>query len=115
MGPGGALEALVEAREKGLLRSIGVTGHGWNIAAMHRRRPARFVFTSVLRPCNFFMAQDQRYLKNFQDVLAICRERNVAVQIIKSIARGALSSTERTHTIRYQPLAAQLDIDRAVH
>src|SRR5215470_16845875 len=84
MGPGGALEATVEARQQGLVRFIGVTGHGWHIAAMHKRSLARFDFDSVLLPYNFFMAQNERYRKDFEEVLAICRERNTAVQIIKS-------------------------------
>ena len=50
MGPGGALEAAIEAREQGLARAIGVTGHGWTIAAMHRRGLARFDFDAVLLP-----------------------------------------------------------------
>ena len=115
MGPGGALEAAIEARAQGLVRFIGVTGHGWTIAAMHRRSLARFDFDSVLLPYNFVMAQDQRYRESFRDVLTICRERNVAVQIIKSIARGPWATTDRTHTTWYQPLTAQVDIDRAVH
>jgi aryl-alcohol dehydrogenase-like predicted oxidoreductase len=115
MGPGGALEAAVEAREQGLARFIGVTGHGWTIAAMHRRSLARFDFDSVLLPFNFFLAQNERYRRSFDEVLTICRERNVAVQIIKSIARGPWATTERTHTTWYQPLEAQQDIDRAVH
>src|SRR3990172_3514727 len=60
MWPGGALEAAIEARAQGLARFIGVTGHGWTIAAMHRRSLARFDFDSVLLPYNFFMAQDER-------------------------------------------------------
>ena len=115
MGPGGALEAAIEAREQGLVRFIGVTGHGWTIAAMHRRSLARFDFDSVLLPYNFFMAQNERYRQAFEEVLAICRERNVAVQIIKSIARGPWATTDRTHTTWYQPLEEQADIDRAVH
>jgi aryl-alcohol dehydrogenase-like predicted oxidoreductase len=115
MGAGGALEALVRAKEEGLARFIGVTGHGWTIAAMHRRSLARFDFDSVLLPYNFFMAQDARYREAFESVLAICRERRTAVQIIKSIARGPWATTERTHTTWYQPLEAQVDIDRAVH
>src|SRR5215470_15958595 len=82
MGPGGALEAAVEARAQGLVRFIGVTGHGWTIAAMHKRSLARFDFDSVLLPYNFFMAQNERYRQTFQEVLDICRERNVAVQVI---------------------------------
>ena len=115
MGPGGALEAAVEARAQGLVRFIGVTGHGWTIAAMHRRSLARFDFDSVLLPYNFFMAQNERYRRSFDEVLAICRERNVAVQVIKSIARGPWAVADRTHTTWYQPLEAPADIDRAVH
>jgi aryl-alcohol dehydrogenase-like predicted oxidoreductase len=115
MGPGGALEAAVEARRQGLVRFIGVTGHGWTIPAMHRRSLARFDFDSVLLPFNFLFAQNERYRKAFDEVLVTCRERNVAVQIIKSIARGPWATTGRTHTTWYQPLEAQEDIDRAVH
>ena len=115
MGPGGALEAAARAREDGLVRFIGVTGHGWTIAAMHRRSLARFDFDSVLLPYNFFMAQDTRYRAAFDELLALCRARNVAVQVIKTIARGPWATAERTRTTWYQPLEAQEDIDRAVH
>jgi len=115
MGPGGALEALVEAKAQGLVRAIGVTGHGWTIAAMHRRSLARFEFDSVLLPYNFFMMQNERYREAFEQVTAICRERNVAVQTIKGIARGPWAAAERTHATWYQPLERQEDIDRAVH
>jgi aryl-alcohol dehydrogenase-like predicted oxidoreductase len=115
MGPGGVLEAAVEARQQGLVRFIGVTGHGWTIAAMHKRSLARFDFDSVLLPYNFFMARDDRYRRNFEEVLSICRERNVAVQVIKSIARGPWATTDRSRTTWYQPLEDQADIDRAVH
>ena len=115
MAAGGALEAVVEAREQGLARFIGVTGHGWAIPVMHRRSLARFDFDSVLLPYNIFFHRDQRYRQTFEEVLAICRERNVAVQVIKSIARGPWAAAERTHTTWYQPLEAPADLDRAVH
>ena len=115
MGPDGVLEAAIDARRQGLTRFIGVTGHGWTIAAMHRRSLARFDFDSVLLPYNVFMADNERYRRAFDEVVAICRERNVAVQTIKSIARGPWATSDRTHTTWYQPLEDQADIDRAVH
>jgi aryl-alcohol dehydrogenase-like predicted oxidoreductase len=115
MGPDGALEALVEAKQQGLVRAIGVTGHGWTIAAMHRRSLARFDFDSILLPYNYFMDQNPRYHEAFEEVTATCRERNVAVQTIKGIARGAWGVADRTHATWYQPLERQEEIDRAVH
>ena len=115
LGPGGAVEALAEARQQGLVRFLGVTGHGWTIAAMHRRSLDRFDFDSVLLPYNFVMHQNERYRRDVEALLAICRERRVAVQVIKSVARGPWATGERGRTTWYQPLEEPADIDRAVH
>jgi aryl-alcohol dehydrogenase-like predicted oxidoreductase len=115
MGPGGVLEAAVEAREKGLVRFIGVTGHGWMIAAMHKRALKRFDFDSVLMPYNYFMHSNERYREEFEEVVRICKERNAAVQTIKSLARGPWAITPQNRNTWYQPLEDQADIDKAVH
>lgn len=115
MSEGGALEAVIEARSQGLTRFIGVTGHGWTIAAMHLRSLERFEFDSVLLPYNYLMAQNERYNNDFEAVLRLCEQRNIAVQTIKSIARGPWATTAPTHNTWYQPLTRQNDIDRAVH
>jgi aryl-alcohol dehydrogenase-like predicted oxidoreductase len=115
MGPGGALEAAVEAREQGLVKHIGVTGHNWTIAAMHMRSLARFDFDSVLLPCNFPMLQREKYREDFTALLALCEERSVAVQLIKTIARGPWATTPKYRTTWYQPLEEQEDINRGVH
>lgn len=115
MGPGGALEAAIEARQQGLVRFIGVTGHGWTIAAMHKRSLARFDFDAVLLPYNYVMDQSERYREDFEAVVRHCKERHVAVQTIKSLARGPWATTDKTRTTWYQPLEGQADIDRAVH
>ena len=114
MGPKGALEAAIEAREKGLVRFIGVTGHGWMIAAMHKRALERFDFDSVLLPYNYLMHLNDRYRGEFEEVVRICKERNVAVQVIKSLARGPWGITSQNRNTWYQPLEEQEDIDRAV-
>ncbi len=115
MGPGGALEALIEAREQGLVRFIGVTGHGWTIASMHKRSLERFDFDSVLLPYNYVMAQNESYHNDFEAVVQACEARNVAVQTIKSLARGPWATTAKQRNTWYQPLEDQVDIDRAVH
>lgn len=115
MGPGGALEAAIEAREQGLVRGIGVTGHGWTIAAMHKRSLEHFDFDSVLMPYNYVMHQNDRYREDFDAVVRLCEERRVAVQTIKAIARGPWATVEQARHTWYQPLEEQADIDRAVH
>ncbi|HXM55835.1 MAG TPA: aldo/keto reductase [Candidatus Dormibacteraeota bacterium] len=114
LSPGGAIEAAVEAREQGLVRFIGVTGHGSQIAAMHRRSLERFDFDSVLLPCNYLTLQIPHYRESFSALAATCRERNVAVQTIKSIALRPWMGRERTASTWYQPLQEQSEIDTAV-
>src|SRR2546428_8331392 len=82
MGAGGALEAVVEARQQGLARFIGVTGHGWTIAALHKPRPPRLDFDAGPLPYNFFMAQDERYPRSVGGVLRICRDRHAAAPVL---------------------------------
>jgi aryl-alcohol dehydrogenase-like predicted oxidoreductase len=115
LGPGGALEAAVEAREEGLVRFLGVTGHGVSVAAMHRRSLERFPFDSVLLPCNLVQLRDPRYAEHFEALLATCAERGVAVQTIRSLALRPWDGREWAGTTWYEPLAEQADIDVAVH
>jgi aryl-alcohol dehydrogenase-like predicted oxidoreductase len=111
----GALRAAVEARDEGLVRFIGVTGHGTRVARMHLRSLERYAFDSVLLPCNFTQLRDEDYARDFEELLALCRERGVAVQTIKSIARRRWDEgAAPTHSTWYEPLEAQADIDRAV-
>jgi aryl-alcohol dehydrogenase-like predicted oxidoreductase len=115
LGPNGVLEAAIEARDQGLVRFIGVTGHGVTVAGMHQRALKRFDFDSVLLPFSFVLANNEQYLADFNALMELCRGRNVAVQTIKSVVRAPWG--ERTHTSAtwYEPLEAQEDIDLAVH
>ena len=115
MGPGGALEAAIEAREQGLTRFIGVTGHGVTAPAMHLRSLERFDFDTVLLPCSYLMMKIPSYSTDFQALLHLCQKRNVAMQSIKSIARRRWGDKTRVRTTWYEPLEDQPDIDRAVH
>ena len=112
---GGALDAAVEAREEGLVRFIGVTGHGLTVAKMHARSLERFPFDSVLLPYSYVQMRDERYARDFEALIAMCAERGVAVQTIKSISLAPWDGREQTAATWYEPLREQDDIDVAVH
>ena len=114
LGPGGAVEALVKARDEGLVRFIGVTGHGLRIAAMHRRSLERFDFDSVLLPYSYILMKDDAYRAEVETLLALCAERRVAVQTIKSVARRRWLDSSEPHFAWYEPLAEPDPLRRAV-
>jgi aryl-alcohol dehydrogenase-like predicted oxidoreductase len=114
LSPGGALDAALLAREEGLIRWIGITGHGTQIAATHRRSLDRFDFDSVLLRYNYATMQNAYYRENFEALLQTCQERNVAAQTIKSIAMRPWMDHDHTRTTWYQPLESPDDIDLAV-
>jgi aryl-alcohol dehydrogenase-like predicted oxidoreductase len=115
LSDGGALQAAVEARDEGLVRFIGVTGHGLSVPEMHRRSLERFPFDSVLAPYNWVQMQDERYAETFEALAAVCAERGVALQTIKSLARRRWDGRPQTGSTWYEPLREQADIDLAVH
>jgi len=115
MGAGGALEAAIEARDQGLVRFIGVTGHGVTVAAMHRRSLERFPFDSVLLPLNYTMLQNQAYSAEYAELVDMCGQRGVAIQTIKSLAVGDWGEKEQTTRTWYEALSEQSDVDLAVH
>ena len=114
MAPGGALEAVIEAQALGLARFVGVTGHGVIAPQMHLRSLERHAFDSVLLPYNFTMMQNPDYARDFEALIATCRERDVAVQTIKGITMAPWGEKDRTTSTWYEPLQDQADIDLAV-
>jgi len=114
-GAGGAVEALAKARDEGLVRFIGVTGHGTRIPAMHLRSLERFEFDSVLLPYNYLMLQRPDYRADVERLLVHCRDHAVAVQTIKSVARRRWPEPRPADRKSwYQPLEDDPAIDRAV-
>ena len=114
-GPGGAVEAMVRARDEGLVRFLGVTGHGLRIAAMHQRSLERLDFDSVLLPYNFSLLQDDGYRRDFETLRGTCAERRVAVQTIKSVARRRWREGDPSPRYSwYEPLSEEVALQRAV-
>ncbi len=116
LGEGGALEALIEAREQGLIGHIGVTGHGWTVAAMHQQSLEVFDFDAVLMPWNWFAANHELYNPDYQATLALCKKRGIAVQTIKGIARGPWAAgVKPNRETWYEPLEGDDTIRKSVH
>jgi aryl-alcohol dehydrogenase-like predicted oxidoreductase len=114
LSPGGIVDAAVRARDEGLVRFIGVTGHGAQIAATHRRSLDRFAFDSVLLPYNWVTMRNDYYAANFDALAATCAERGIAVQTIKSAARRPWRGREHTRATWYEPYEEQDDLDLSV-
>ncbi len=115
LAPNGALEACVEARDEGLVRFIGVTGHGLEVAARHKASLERFDFDSVLLPYSYILMQNEHYAADFGALISLCSARNVAVQTIKAVTRAPWGEREQTRATWYEPLEEGAAIDTAVH
>ncbi len=114
-GPAGAMEAVIQARDEGLVRFIGVTGHGVPVPEFHLRSITQFYFDAVLLPYNHVMMQNPRYAEGFNTLATLCLQRNTALQTIKGITHSPWNDMQHTRTTWYRPLEEQADIDLAVH
>ena len=112
--PGGALEALLEARQAGLIRYIGITGHGVAAPAIYLEALRRFDFDSVTFPLNFVQAGNAEYYKNATELIRQCQARDVGLMVIKSIAQGPWGEKEKTHTTWYKPFSGMELIQSAI-
>lgn len=113
--PDGALEFMIEAKEKGLTRNIGITGHGLDSPRFHLKTLRRFDFDSVLLPCNYLLMQEPNYAIEFNKLLSYCSDYQIAIQTIKAIARGYWKNSKRSHNTWYEPLSNEDAIAKNVH
>jgi aryl-alcohol dehydrogenase-like predicted oxidoreductase len=112
--PDGVVSALTKARDEGLVRYIGVTGHGTRIPSMHIRSLNEFAFDSVLFPLNHALLTIDQYRNDVEALMALCRERNVAMQTIKSVARSRWTADAGPRYSWYEPIADEAAQQRAV-
>ena len=111
----GAFKVLLEARERKWARYIGVTAHGYEAPNLLYQCVTRYPFDSVLLPFNYVLSKNQEYMADFKKLLDTCREKQIAVQTIKSITRSSWENEKKQYATWYKPLENQEDIDRAVH
>ena len=112
---GGALEALEEARQSGLIKHIGITGHGVNAPAIYLEALKRFDFDSVTFPLNFVQAGNPNFYKAAEELIRQCYAKDVGIMVIKSVTKGPWGEKEKTHTTWYEPFSEMEEIQRAVN
>ncbi len=112
---GGALEAFVEAREQGLVRYLGITGHGVDSPKIYLEALRRFDFDSVLFPLNFVQMANPVYREHAEALIASCKAKDVGTMIIKSITRGPWGDKPHTATTWYEPFEEFERIQQAVN
>jgi predicted aldo/keto reductase-like oxidoreductase len=113
--PGGALEALIVARDAGLTRYIGITSHGVDVPQIFLEALSRFDFDSVLIPINFIQYANPAYKRNTEELLRVCRQKDIGTMVIKSIAKRPWGDLPQTHITWYQPFEEMEQIQVCVN
>ena len=117
-GPGGSLEAAIEAKEEGLVGAIGITGHGNEAPATHLEALRRYPFETVLTPWNYILSTDEDYRSDYEALVEETQRQDAGLLIIKTISRrnwpeGDATGDQR-YTTWYEPFDQQEHIDAAV-
>ena len=112
--PGGSLETLIEMREQGLTKWLGITGHGPESPATILDALHRFDFDTVMFPLNPAASRDADYRNDSEALLSECQRRDIGVQTIKMIARGGWGNREKETNTWYDPHREQEQIDRSL-
>src|ERR671916_643945 len=115
---GEALEAAVEARDEGLVRAVGITGHGHEAPATHLEALRRYPFDTVLTPWNYVLSTDENYRRDLEALVEETQLQETGLMIIKTISRrnwpeGNALEDQRRSTW-YEPFEEQEYIDAAV-
>jgi aryl-alcohol dehydrogenase-like predicted oxidoreductase len=114
-GRGGALEAVVRARDEGLAGAIGITGHGDQAPATHREGLRRFPFDTVLTPLNHVLGRDPAYLSDYQALVAEVQAQDAGLMVIKAASRRNWpAAAERRYATWYEPFDDQQRVTAAV-
>ena len=103
LGPGGALEAFIEAKAQGLTKYLGITGHGLHIAATHLHCLRKYDFDSVLFPINPVLWANMAYRAEAERLLGMVHVRDLGCMVIKAWTKGPWGERARTYDTWYEP------------
>ena len=117
-GPGGSLEAAIQAKEEGLVGAIGITGHGHEAPATHLEALNRYPFDTVLTPWNFILSTDEDYRRDYEALVAEIQRQDAGLMTIKTISKRNWPHGDPTgdqkYTTWYEPFDRQEHVDAAV-
>ena len=111
---GGSMDAILAARDEGLVSHIGITGHGLESPATHAEALERFPFATVMTSCNAFLYDMPAFRRDWDALVARCQTDDVGIHVLKATAKAPWGERKPTHTTWYEPFTEQADIDRAV-
>lgn len=114
MGADSAMEAILEARDEGIVTHVGITGHGWESAKTHTEALRRYDFSTVMTSCNLFMVQDAAFHADWRELISLCQYKDVGIHMLKATARIAWGDRPREFVTWYEPFTEEADVDRAV-
>lgn len=113
-GAGGALEAAVAARDEGLVRAIGITGHGDDAPATHLEALKRFPFETVLTPWNWILSRDDSYRADFEALVEEVGRQDAGLMTIKTVSRRNWPADSQSYATWYEPFDSEDTVDAAV-
>jgi aryl-alcohol dehydrogenase-like predicted oxidoreductase len=103
LGPGGAIEAFVEAKKAGKVRFLGFSAHSVEAALVAMDQ---FDFDTVLFPINFVMYSQANF---GPQIVQRAREKQMGMMAIKAMAKTPWPASEKKHhpydKCWYQPAA----------
>lgn len=111
LSPLGAMEAVLEARQQGLLKYIGITGHR---PFVHVEALNRFDFDTVLFPLNRVLAAHRNDYTDFTQLVQLARQKDVGTIAIKAVARRPWEGGMRMHRTWYEPFTERADIEESL-
>jgi predicted aldo/keto reductase-like oxidoreductase len=100
---GGSMEAVLDARQEGLTRYVGITSHGLQAPVVQRAALERFDFDSLLFPLSFRLWANEAYRRDVTTLLQMATERDIGTVVIKTWARGPWGDKERRYHTGYEP------------
>jgi predicted aldo/keto reductase-like oxidoreductase len=110
-----AVRAMFDAREEGLCRWVGITGHNVTTPAAQREALVRHDLDTVMFPVYPRLWADEDYRRDAEALLAEASRRDVGVMVIKAAAARPWSSeTDRSATTWYEPQHDADDVTRGV-